>query len=316
MVLLSLSFSQVRTIQPCQSEWHEAPSSVVRILTTLQNPIALVEALLWFMFGLDEALGFDPNVRRVPPAPERPNGPPSYVYRLFGEDHGQTWERYYRTTKPLYNRRGKRIIGRATRVWEAHRVVSFTDDTRMDNKTVVLREAWIDVGAQTERQIQNSVFSDLGSFGQKLADDPKYEPVHFSMWDDKLKAEIRALFASRNSDRDETGGSKKTYKDYFLTILCDCLGGPCKEVAPGSHVRNDVLREVADLPSGKGKCTSTAGVGDPFSCSPKRPYRLIYEECCQDLDDDSLRSLQDVFTALRDCFMGEHITFSFNTNRS
>lgn len=195
---------------------------------------------------------------------------------------------------------------------------------------MVLRDVWLDDGAKTERQIQESIFSDLQAFGEKL-EDPKYEPVHFHEWDEPLEKKVRALFTIGNSGSDGTAGSKKRYKDYFLTILCDSIGDPCTEVASGYQVQKDILREVADgsarklrLATGadpsRNSQSSASVIANtdvlhqsnvtaqlPRTYRPKRPYRLVYEECCQDLDDKDLKSLQDVFTGFRDCFMGAYM---------
>ena len=92
----------------------------------------------------------------------------------------------------------------------------------MDDEVVVLREVWLDEGAPTERQIQQSIFASLDEFGTKLMADPAFSPPHFSKFGPDLVKEVRALFEDEaNSTLPVIPGvdlRRKVYEKYFLTI--------------------------------------------------------------------------------------------------
>ena len=173
------------------------------------------------MFADPIEMGYDPSVYKVP-------GSSTYVFSI--EDNaGGNHRRYFRTVKPILEPRQICITGRSTRVVEAQEVYSFQNPTPIpDARTYVLREAWIEQDAKTERQIQVELFADLKAFGDQLLV-CEHEPDQFIDFGDDMKAEIRDIF------------SRYAYKDYFLTIACDSVGYPSKAVAPGCAEVEDVF---------------------------------------------------------------------------
>jgi hypothetical protein len=297
-----------------------------------QNPTILVRVFISFMFAPSESLGFDSNIRRIMPSPADGRLSISYVYRFIGEDNEKERVHYYRTRRTICDSHRLCITGRATRVWEAEQVKSFEDLTTVDEKVVVLREVWLDEGAATERQIQQSIFTSLDEFGAKLKDNPAYSPPHFSKFDPDLVKEVKALFEEEaDSVLPPVPGHnvrRKAYERYFLTIREDFVGRATRSVAKDYRADSMLLRKVQHLRKTKSPTVPGADSSrnnqnsatvhakrrdgpapppdntPPRQYRPKRPYRLVYEECCLDLDAKDL-SLRDIFTGLQGCFMGE-----------
>lgn len=301
----------------------------------LQLPRTFVRVLMMFMFATEESLGFDPNVRRIPPSGK--TALISYVYRLAGVDDGIEWERYYRTQETICDCHRLCITGRSTRAWKAHRVTSFDDLRRQDDKTVVIREVWLDLGARTEKRVQAEIFADLDHFSERLVDNPDFTPPQFQgMSADmrqkaevllKVDASLPAYTMPGGRDRSERMG----YEKHFLTILCDSLGARSRNAAQ-NYVRapnfldlhhpvpkekrasvegSDSTRnshpsvtEAVDLnlPSVTLQPTSQ----ESRAYRPKQRYFLAYDECCLDLDRPEVTSLQDVFIGLEGCLFGAH----------
>ena len=281
-------------------------------------------------------MGFDPNIRRVPPPSHDKHGLTTYVYRLVGNDDGKQWERYYRTRNAISDSHGLCIAGQATRVWEAYRVRSFTDLRPVfgEEKTVVLREAWLAVGSRTEKQIQASIFADLEDFGQRLKEHPGELPPQFSKWPREMQDEVRALFdvdeflphRPKPSDGPDAA-PRKGYERYFLTIVCDSLGVKSRETAEGFEPAPNLLRKTSLQPtrgvdSSRNENPSVALIVDlgaiersnrrqteaPRAYCAKQRSFLIYDEVCLDLDQDGVTSLQDVFVGLSGCLIGASST--------
>lgn len=226
------------------------------------------------------------------------------------------------------------------RFWEAERVKSFEDHSRVDTKVVVLREVWLDVDSKSERQIQQEIFADLDKFGQRLKQDPNIVPPQFSSFDDggeNLKAKITPLFNFDDSPS-QSGPlagkrSRRPYEKYFLTILEEGVGNPTRAIATGYRVDPDLLRSTKPMPKSRTKQSTAVGAdpsgnnqlpatifrgpstlweeAPPITPLPprqyrqKRPFRLIYEECCIDLNHKDVTSLQDLFVGLQGCLTGE-----------
>ena len=288
--------------------------------------MSLVRAFVSFMFATPESIGFDSNIRRIEPSPRDGHHFISYVYRLT-IDVGEERVHYYRTRRAISDSHRLCITGRASRVWEVEQVKSFDDLQRVDDKVVVLREVWLDESAPTERQIQQKLFTNLDSFGDKLREDPTYSPPQFSAFDDDMKAEVRALFEEDNSfpSHGTTGNAhRKVYERYFLTIREDCVGPATRGVAKHFELGSMLLREMKGLKPTKFTTVygadPTRNTQNPTAVRPehtpiaasqprrkycrKRPERLIYEENCLALDDDGVLSLEDMFIGLRGCFTG------------
>jgi hypothetical protein len=296
----------------------------------------LVRVFISFMFASSESLGFDSNIRRIMPSPADGHLSISYVYRFTGEDNGKERVHYYRTRRTICDSHRLCITGRATRVWEAEQVKSFDDLTTVDEKVVVLREVWLDEDAATEREIQQSIFASLHEFGAKLKKDPGYSPPHFVDFDDDLKKEVMTLFEEEEEEKGSLPPSgspgrarRMVYEKYFLTIREDFIGRATRAVAKDYQADSMLLRRVqhmrkaqsstvlgADSSRNRQNSATVYAKRDdvpdrprdntpPRQYRPKRPYRLIYEQCCLDLDDEAVTSLQDIFTGLQGCFMGE-----------
>jgi hypothetical protein len=93
-------------------------------------------------FSDHATLGYDPTVERV-----YVDGQEQYKYLVEG-----TW---YVTTGCLSSLRSRRLIGRATRVWE---VKEWSKADAKDAPRYALKDVWLDIDASTERQIQEDIF--------------------------------------------------------------------------------------------------------------------------------------------------------------
>ncbi|KAJ2912406.1 hypothetical protein MD484_g8009, partial [Candolleomyces efflorescens] len=249
------------------------------------------------MFADPFEIGYDPSVRRVPNSS-------AYVYRI-GEHASDSpdKDRYFRTVNSIVVPSRICITGRATRVMEVQEVLSFEDPTPIpDSKIYVLRDAWMEQDARTERQIQAAIFDDLEAFGEQLLTS-HLEPDQFADFDEDMKAEVRDIF------------SRNAYKEYFLTIVCDSVGSVSKTVAPGCAQIEDIfdpepqkqspIRQIITSPTEHKPSDSSAyHTGSERQYRPVKPYRLVFAERCSTLDDGTIKSLQDVFSLARECLTG------------
>jgi hypothetical protein len=132
----------------------------------------MIRCFLSFMFADPFEMGHGSSIYKVLESS-------AYVYaiRENASDSPQK-QRYFLTVKPILVPRRICITGRATRVVEAQEVYSFENPTLIpDAETCVVREAWIEQDAKTERQIQAEIFADLKPFGDQLLT-CQHEPVH------------------------------------------------------------------------------------------------------------------------------------------
>ncbi|KAF8882556.1 hypothetical protein BD779DRAFT_1674902 [Infundibulicybe gibba] len=106
-------------------------------------------------------------------------------------------KRYFQTRGLIAEYRSLCITGRMTRVWKA--VELDQEQTSVVGEPVVLKDIWLEEAAQTEKQIQDKIFSDIRSFADVL--------------------------------------KKDKYKDYFLHILCDYQGETTKPLAPTASTK-------------------------------------------------------------------------------
>ncbi|TEB30525.1 hypothetical protein FA13DRAFT_1774689 [Coprinellus micaceus] len=326
------------TIEDCDvSLWYFCRSHTAKSepFNFLENPTILVRVFISFMFASSESLGFDSNIRRIMPSPADGHLSISYVYRFTGEDNGKERVHYYRTRRTICDSHRLCITGRATRVWEAEQVKSFDDLTRVDERVVVLREVWLDEGAATERQIQQSIFASLNEFGAKLEENPGYSPPHFVDFGADLEEEVRALFKEEQEGSfppSAASARRMVYEKYFLTIREDFVGRATRSIAKDYQADSMLLRKVQHMRKTKSPTVPGAdssrnnqnsatvhvkrndGPAPPPGNTParqyrpKRAYRLVYEECCLDLDAKNL-SLRDIFTGLQGCFIALVLLF-------
>jgi hypothetical protein len=228
------------------------------------------------MFATSEALGYDPAVqRRVDP---HANSQLCYVY--------QVGTRFFKTTRCISARRSHRISGPATRVWEVVQVPSFDDlDPIGDARPMVLKEAWRDHGARTEREIQDAIFADLESFadGSKA----EKEPVQLSGIEPETKARLLNALAN------------KTYKNYFLHIEDVRKGLESKPLSTSAVPFAD------DGPDDQCEPVTTSVRRD---CKQKHQSRVVYAEVCEALHE--LSSISSVLEAMMDGVDGELVRSS------
>ncbi|CAA7260737.1 unnamed protein product [Cyclocybe aegerita] len=131
----------------CFSRSHSAKSHHVGCFADLKT---FVSVLLSFIFATETEVGFDLTISRLSPV--------SYVYQVS--------DRFFKTIRMISEYRPLCIADRMTRVWEAVEVASFNDPTPKRNAhPIALKDVWLDASAQTEKEIQSALFSDLEEFG-------------------------------------------------------------------------------------------------------------------------------------------------------
>lgn len=146
----------------------------------------MIRCFLSFMFADSFEMGYYPSVYKVPKSS-------AYAYAIkenaSGSPHNR--KRYFRTVKTILVPRRICVTGRATRVVEVQEIYSFENPTPIpEAKTYVLREAWIEQDAKTERQIQAEIFADLKTFGEQLLI-CQHESDQFTYFEEGMQAEVR-----------------------------------------------------------------------------------------------------------------------------
>jgi hypothetical protein len=93
-------------------------------------------------FGSKTELGYDPTLECV-----LINDTPQYKCTIDGVE--------YITVGTLWDNRSLRLVSRATRVWKVRRM----DDTSSNPRYHALKDVWLDVGAKSEKEMQDDIFS-------------------------------------------------------------------------------------------------------------------------------------------------------------
>ncbi|TRM63105.1 hypothetical protein BD626DRAFT_495507 [Schizophyllum amplum] len=257
-----------------------------------------IEVFIAFMFATPAELGFDETVELI-----SVGGEWHYGYKVG--------DRFYRSTRSIFEHNGTRITGRGTRVWEVVRVKDFKDPTPLDDKRSALKDVWLDEGARTEREIQEALFRDLDLVAQRINDsDPA--TIHVL---DGFEPETRTALRKCVADR-------KLYSKYFLTINHDWTGPTSKPRAAHAVAVPDLFGVqpsplVASVPGSD----STRARSNPLvpaltaptpvverAFVPKYQYRVVFGEVGEALhyvDNISvvLRAVQDCLFALQLLFL-------------
>ncbi|TFK45764.1 hypothetical protein OE88DRAFT_1100184 [Heliocybe sulcata] len=202
------------------SRSHSARSHPINFVKDLKMVLRIILSLL---FASEQELGLDPTVRHRFDAKRKRD---CFVYKV-----GQ---RYFMTLECLSAHRPLAVAGRATRVFRAVEVESF-DALTEKGPVKVLREAWLESTADTEKGIQTKLFARFDALAEELRLTGSLCP--------QLQAIADSEKETKESDPDATDSdlketlvnaiTTKKYKDYFLTIECDSEGGLCKSVADG-----------------------------------------------------------------------------------
>ncbi|KAI9062842.1 hypothetical protein FKP32DRAFT_1676757 [Trametes sanguinea] len=124
-----------------------------------EKPHFLISFFLSALYADDTAQGWDPTIVRVL-VPQQ-DGEPIYQYDItvhsVSED-GRIEQVVYRTETLLSQVSADGIMGRGSRVWTAHRVITGTrKKTRLDERLVVLKDYWIDSDRKREGNIVNDL---------------------------------------------------------------------------------------------------------------------------------------------------------------
>ncbi|KAI0650052.1 hypothetical protein C8Q79DRAFT_1101288 [Trametes meyenii] len=262
---------------------------------------AVVWALSSLIFSTAEDLGYDADIRRITEKDERTNTDHvRYIYRLGGT-------RFFKTLKCIDEYDNRIIPGRATRVWEVVEVRSF-DDTRDADSRRVLRDVWLDYGADTEGEIQAKIFQRCEDLAANFPgdDDPRLHNV-----DEKTRGELRQRLQDAS------------YKELFLTIEADHRGARCKPAAeefspapnvfakPAYATDEGVARRGSDAHRSSGHESeyyeSEFESDSTSSGSARQRNFVVYKEVCRALHE--LDDLHTVAQAMLDCVLAIQILF-------
>ncbi|KAJ3013112.1 hypothetical protein NUW54_g1680 [Trametes sanguinea] len=124
-----------------------------------EKPHFLISFFLSALYADDTAQGWDPTIVRVLVAQQ--GGEPIYPYDItvhsVSED-GRIEQVVHRTETLLSQVSADGIMGRGSRVWTAHRVITGTGKkARLDERLVVLKDFWIDSDRKREGNIVNNL---------------------------------------------------------------------------------------------------------------------------------------------------------------
>ncbi|KAI0671335.1 hypothetical protein C8Q78DRAFT_1078165 [Trametes maxima] len=259
------------------SRSHSAKSEVFDLLDVR----SIVWALSSLIFSTVEELGYDADIRRITENNIENKERLRYVYRMG--------DVFYKTLKCLDEYDDSIITGRATRVWEVVRVHSF-DDTQpiSGGEHGVLRDVWLEYGADTESDIQHKIFHRCEDLANSFPadDDPRLLGV-----DEKTKEELRHRL------------TQGTYKDLFLTIEADYRGSSSKPTAKGFVTLPDIF-DVFKYGNTSGAMEQDA---DAYLASASGSNANPGYEVCTALHE--LDDLHTVMLALYDCLLAVQILF-------
>jgi hypothetical protein len=159
------------------------------------------------------------------------------------------------------------ISERMTRVWEAGEVASVDNLTPLSDMPVVLKDVWIDRGAQTERQIQSMIFGDI----EKFKDDLGTNDPHFSEFDAHMEKQIRSCLTNQG------------YKKYFLEIICDHQGYVSKSRMSSHSTHEGAMqnRTHGDPTRHHSRVATPTSQATPRPFASQHQYRVVFKELCK-----------------------------------
>lgn len=260
--------------------------------------------LLSFIYATPVELGLDPGITEFTPAK---GGPQSFIY-MANDDKGR--KRFFQTSHSLSERRPLCNSGRATRVWKVHEVMSPVEPVRVGCKEIVLKDIWLEQGAETERDLQNALFTDIEAF-ERARGDERIRQLESS--GPTLEGNIRGILANQK------------YKKHFLTILFDRLGPASKKcpesATPNPNIFNPPLNQLVP-PRSRATDHSRASSSSPLyeqtsinakparmrTFVPKCRYIIVFEEVCESVEE--LTSFSDAMSAVVDTLKGYIAFFS------
>jgi hypothetical protein len=259
------------------------------------------------MYATPVELGFDPNIKECTPTQTAPQ---YFVYTVNDKKAGTV---YFKTLQSLSEYRSLCISGRATRVWKAIQIKSLDDHSPVNGaKEVVLKDIWIQHDAQTERDLQTRLFTDISAFitgtspGEPIPQLESSEPTFEQL--------IRGILVGEH------------WKKHFLTIMFDGIGVLSKEspisARPDATLFNKPLNQPVfprSQASDYSRAYSTSALREqtsspsatpaaPRKFAPKRRYFVVFEELCEAVED--LTRFSDTMNALKDTVKGDIVLLS------
>ncbi|KAF5334196.1 hypothetical protein D9611_014504 [Ephemerocybe angulata] len=203
---------------------HSAKASSFSLI---KHPERFIGVMISLLSASDENLGFNPNIVLYP----KKYHDPGYIYRFPGDSAGSS--RFFMTTGIVEECRSKRLSGRTTRVWKAVEVANFEGKALADNvtpKEIIIKDVWIDGPADTEKQIQDKIFTSIDDFvggPQPWRDHP-----------------CLAKFPPSRLDDLETLTTNKKYQERFLRIREHFEGPLSKSVAKDTWASPSIFIEA------------------------------------------------------------------------
>ncbi|KAF9441912.1 hypothetical protein P691DRAFT_714815 [Macrolepiota fuliginosa MF-IS2] len=282
----------------CRS--HSVKSAAFNFTTDIKT---FIHVFMSFLYATPEEIGYDPTIHR-----ELYDNKFHYIYELK-TDEGT---KYFRTIEPLFNSRVLCITGRKTRVWRAIEVRGSGDFAAKDGASeIALKDVWLEVDADTEKQNQDKVFDALEQLDEKA-----YSWATGSLYN-RLKEAIQ----------------KRRYRNYFMEIKYDTVLPGTKPLSTAATVAPDLLlhpRDVVPMPTTPAttsmptkasgniiSSSSQVNASSDLSVGPPRPpgkpkfprvyqvrkhYRLVYGQVGHSLDQ--AKDIGSSFVAVGHAFVG------------
>ncbi|KAG2018758.1 other/FunK1 protein kinase, variant 2 [Coprinopsis cinerea AmutBmut pab1-1] len=267
------------------SVWYfsRSHSMKARRFNFVKKPESLIKVLVSLFCATEEQVGFDPRITLIA---GREHQDRAYLYELPPHEPTGLEPEFYMATPLLDDNRLPHLADSATRVW---RVVQVASERVLDPvpgaKELVLKDAWIDIKAETEYDIQQKLFHDIHAFA---AGDWRSHPL---------------LVDFPDSNKNEFGEALANFENYFCVIQQHHIGSRSKgflPMAPGVVVdKPDWRLFFDDKPGSVESGSSWPGYGDDETTSTlcrlfryqRRCFYILQNEC-QRLDE--LPSLGDV----------------------
>ncbi|PPQ79050.1 hypothetical protein CVT25_002359 [Psilocybe cyanescens] len=241
------------------SLWYYSRShtAVSRPFSFVQSPELLISIFMTFLFATESELGYDPMVQC------QDDG--RYMYEF---PDGKNSSRFYRTVHLISGRPSSRITGRMCRIWL---IEEYNPDTKEAGAQAVLKDAWLNATAKTEREIQDALFRDIKDF-----------------WSNDHCFNSPQLNDIKTHHRDLVSSEK--YRQLFLEIKLDYVGPVLKSIAPNSEPKDD--------------CTSKPGVERTTPDRSRKQYRVLFKEVCRPVGEletlgEAIDVIQQAHTALQ-----------------
>ncbi|KAF9441128.1 hypothetical protein P691DRAFT_779911, partial [Macrolepiota fuliginosa MF-IS2] len=171
-----------------------------------KNYYSVLSVCLSFLLASPSAMGFDPTIHRF-----EDSCSPFFVYEMLVQlSNNETDEprtQFFQMVKHMYQHQSLR----------AHPCITSVPSGGRLRPTMALKNTWLPVGMTPEKEVLDQISTDIEAFAERL--EVEGEPGYFRELDDGTKEMVYKCLKD---------GS---YKDYFVTIVCQHIGEASKPVS-------------------------------------------------------------------------------------